>query len=251
MSGRLRYALKPQSWAFSLALLAAILSIAALVTLRLLWAGSWALVAVGAWFATRAWNRRDPLPFPYVLRPLLLLPRGPHSPEHLIAILSPRTGERFLEIGPGTGTHALPVARALAPGGVLEVLDVQQSMLDHVSRRAAEAGIVNIVTTNADAGSLPFPDGTFDGAYMVGVLGEIPDGQAALRELNRVLKPRGRLVVGEMFFDPDFVPLGGLAAQAAAAGLVLERTSGPRSFYFALFRPTLRSAAQAKEGRAS
>ncbi len=238
----MRYSLKPQTWAFSAALIAAVLAAAALVMLKLLWAATWAVVSVALWAATRAWNRRDPIPFPYVLRPLLLLPRGPHSPEHLIAILAPVAGERILEIGPGTGTHALPVARAVAPRGVLEALDIQRAMLEHVSRRAAEAGISNIVTTQADAQALPYPDRSFDASYMVGALGEIPDQHAALRELNRILKPGGRLIIGELFLDPDFVPLSDLTMHAAAAGLVLERTRGPRSFYFARFRPTATGA---------
>jgi hypothetical protein len=65
------------------------------------------------------------------------------------------------------------------------------------------------------------------------VLGEIPDQDAALREVARVLKPEGRLVVGELFGDPHFTSLGALERRAGAAGLRLERRSGPRFGYFA------------------
>jgi ubiquinone/menaquinone biosynthesis C-methylase UbiE len=74
-------------------------------------------------------------------------------------------------------------------------------MLDDVMSRARTQGITNIRA----ARGLPYGDGTFDAAYLVGVLGEIPDEPTALRELRRVLKPNGRLVIGEVFFDPDFV----------------------------------------------
>jgi ubiquinone/menaquinone biosynthesis C-methylase UbiE len=106
-----------------------------------------------------------------------------------------------------------------------------------LKQRAVRAGITNIVTTQGDAQALPYPSHTFDGAYMIGTLGEIPDEAAALRELRRVLKPRGRLVIGEVLVDPDYVSLAALKEKAHDAGLVLERTTGPRVSYFALFRP--------------
>jgi SAM-dependent methyltransferase len=94
-----------------------------------------------------------------------------------------------------------------------------------------------VVAKLGNGASLPYPEDDFDAAFLVTVLGEIPDPKAALRELRRVLKPTGRLVVGEIFFDPDFSRLGWLVKQAEAAGLRFERRSGPRSAYLARFRP--------------
>jgi ubiquinone/menaquinone biosynthesis C-methylase UbiE len=74
--------------------------------------------------------------------------------------------------------------------------DLQQEMLDHTMRRAAEAGVRTIEPRRGDARELPYADATFDAAYLVAVLGEVPDPDAALRELARILKPGGRLVVG-------------------------------------------------------
>ena len=133
--------------------------------------------------------------------------------------------------------HALPVALSLAPDGTLDVIDVQQQMLDDVMRRASEADITNIRAKRADARRLPYGDGIFDAAYLVGVLGEVPDGQAALRELRRVLKPSGRLVVGEVFFDPDFVVFGSLKGRAQQASFAFERRLGGSFSYLARFRP--------------
>jgi ubiquinone/menaquinone biosynthesis C-methylase UbiE len=112
---------------------------------------------------------------PHFLRWVLFLPRGAHSPEALKGILDPRGGERILEIGAGVGIHALPVAAWLLPTGVLDALDIQQQMLHDLKRRAVKAGITNIVATRGDAQALPYPSHTFDAAYMIGTLGEIPD----------------------------------------------------------------------------
>jgi ubiquinone/menaquinone biosynthesis C-methylase UbiE len=152
-------------------------------------------------------------------------------------ILEPRNGERILEVGPGIGIHAVPVAESLGPDGTLDVIDVQQEMLDDVTQRASETGITNIRAKRCDARQLPYGDGTFDGAYLIGVLGEIPDGQAALRELRRVLKSNGRLVIGEVFFDPDFVPLGSLKGRAEQASFAFEQRLGGSLSYLARFRP--------------
>lgn len=229
--------MKRQVWAIHISIGAVILSVAALISANPRWAAVWAVLTFSSWMATRVWNRQDPIPMPHFMRWALFLPRGPHSPQHLKRILKPRSGERILEVGPGVGVHALPIAAALLPSGVLDVLDIQHEMLDDLKRRAVKAGITNIVVTQGNAQALPYPRHTFDAAYMIGALGEIPDPAAALRELRRALKPKGRLVIGEVIIDPDFVSLPALEEKARDAGLVLERTTGSRFSYFALIRP--------------
>jgi ubiquinone/menaquinone biosynthesis C-methylase UbiE len=167
---------------------------------------------------------------------MLDLPKPFVTAERLRTILEPRPGEHLLEVGAGTGNDALPVAEAIRPDGTLDVLDLQQEMLDDVMARAGERGLGNIVATQGDARSLPYPDAGFDGAYLVTVLGEIPDQNAALRELRRVLRPGGRLVVGEVPFDPHFVTLGALRRRAERAGFAFERRLGPPALgYLARF----------------
>jgi len=104
-------------------------------------------------------------------------------------------------------------------------------------RLVRESGLANVTATEGDATRLPYEDASFDAAYLVTVLGEIPDQEAALGELRRVLKPEGRLVVGEVALDPHVVFPGRLRERAEAAGLRFERQVGGSLGYFARFAP--------------
>ena len=141
----------------------------------------------------------------------------------------------MLEVGPGSGYYTLAVAAHLEPAGILEILDVRRGFLDQTVGRARGRGLTNVGATLGDGSLLPYPSGCFDAAYLVTVLGEIPDPDEALWEMRRVLKPAGRLVVGEILIDPDFTTLSWLVNHARAAGLRLERRTGPLVGYFARF----------------
>ena len=216
---------------------------AIVMTIVELWRGhggsslGWAFAALLLGVATRYLALRFPSPMPHRLRWSLLVPRTNQSPAHLCNFLQPYDGERILEIGPGLGIHSVAVARALAPTGELVVVDMQQEMLDEVLQRANRANLTNIVAELGDAQRLAYPDNTFDAAYLLGVLGEIPDVQLALQEVRRVLKPTSRLVVGEVVFDPDCILFGTLNRQTEQAGFVFDRRLGGALSYLARFRP--------------
>ena len=102
----------------------------------------------------------------------------------------------MLEVGPGTGYYSLDVAEWVAPAGQLDIFDLQQEMLDHTMRRAAERTLDNLTPGQGDARRLPYPDASFDAAFLAAVLGEIPDfgdPHWLLRPLRAALIPsRGR-----------------------------------------------------------
>jgi ubiquinone/menaquinone biosynthesis C-methylase UbiE len=200
-----------------------------------------AAVAVATAYAL--WWRKNPSACPYSQRFFLEVPHPFITRGRLRELLDPKPGQRVLEVGPGTGYYAVHTVRWLSEGtprgerqGTLDVLDLQQRMLDHTTRRARALGLANVVPARGDARALPYADGTFDAAYLAVVLGEIPDQEAALRELRRVLKPGGRLVVGELFPDPHMVPFGSLLERAETTGLRFERRLGGPLGYFAAFR---------------
>ena len=180
--------------------------------------------------------RDDPSALPYEQRLWTEFPRPFVTRARLREMLMLEGNERVLEVGPGTGYYALHVARWLSPGGALDILDIQQQMLEHTMRRASELGVENIIPTRGDARELPYQDNAFDAAYLVATLGEIPDQQRALKELRRVLKPGGRLVVGEGQPDPHMVGFQTLQGLAEAAGLDFEQRIGGPLGYFARFK---------------
>ena len=229
--------MRKQDAAFLIAVATFLAALAAGCTGYFLWAGGLLVATVLVWLAARRWNRLEPGPMSHALSWVLRLPRGPHSVNSLLRILEPRPGERLLEIGPGIGIHAIPVAKSIAPTGVLEAIDVQPAMIQDLAARAQAAGVENLVATCASAAQLPYPDAAFDAVFLISVLGEIPNPAAALKEIRRVTKPGGRLVIGEIFVDPDYVPFGQLCNRARQVGFELERKQGLPLAFLARFRP--------------
>jgi ubiquinone/menaquinone biosynthesis C-methylase UbiE len=183
------------------------------------------------------WWRQNPSACPYGQRFWVEAPHPIITRERLRSVLRPEPGERLLEIGVGTGYYSLELAEWIRPGGTLELFDLQREFLDHAMRAAAARGLDNLVPTEGDATDLPYEDGSVDAVVLTAVLGEIPDTAAALREIHRVLKPGGRLVVGELFGDPHFTTRAALERMGAAAGLALQERSGNWFGYFARLAP--------------
>jgi ubiquinone/menaquinone biosynthesis C-methylase UbiE len=192
-----------------------------------------ALATLGA----ALWWRKNPSACPYGQRFWVEAPHPIVTRQRLRSVLAPTPGERLLEIGPGTGYYTFDMAEWIGPGGRVEIFDLQQEFLDHVMRGAMGRGLSNIFPTQGDATALPYEDASVDGVVLTAVLGEIPDPGAALREIRRVLRPGGRLIVGELFGDPHFTTIGSLREQAAPAGLALQQRSGNWFGYFARLTP--------------
>jgi ubiquinone/menaquinone biosynthesis C-methylase UbiE len=178
------------------------------------------------------WWRKNPSACPYGQRFWVEAPHPIITRERLRSVLRPEPGERILEIGPGVGYYTLDMAEWVGPAGKVEIFDLQQEFLDHTMSRAGERGLANVVPTRGDATALPYDEDSMDAVVLTAVLGEIPDPVAALRQIRRVLKPAGRLVVGELFGDPHFTTQAALRRQAVEAGLRGESHSGNWFGYF-------------------
>jgi len=193
--------------------------------------------AGGVTLAAALWWRKNPSACPYGQRFWVEAPHPFITRDRLREVLRPQPGERHLELGVGTGYYSCELAEWVGSEGTLELFDLQQEFLDHTIRAAADRGLTNVIPTQGDATNLPYEDASVDAVILTAVLGEIPDRTAALLEIRRVLKPEGRLVVGELFGDPHFTSRGSLQRLGAEAGLELIESSGPALGYFARLHP--------------
>ena len=116
-----------------------------------------------------------------------------------IAALAPRPNEHILDVGCGNGLMLTELSGAVGPGGHVTGIDLSDDMLRSARRRCGATPNVSILKSNADA--LPFEDDIFHGVISVQVFEYFPELGPVLNECHRVLKPGGRLVVGDMHFD--------------------------------------------------
>ena len=115
----------------------------------------------------------------------------------VVKAVEPKPGERILDLAAGTGTSSQPFADA---GAVVIPCDFSLGMLT-VGKKAKP----HLPFTAGDGTRLPFADATFDAVTISFGLRNIVDHEAGLREMRRVTKPGGRLVVCE-FSRPTYAP---------------------------------------------
>jgi ubiquinone/menaquinone biosynthesis C-methylase UbiE len=134
-------------------------------------------------------------------------------------------GTRILDAGCGAGLAAVSLARR---GYLVQAVDAVPAMVELTSRRASDAGVEQTVTTTlGSVDSLPFGDGAFPLAVMMGVLPWLPSFEPPMREMHRVIQPSGHLIVSLdnrwslcRFFDPFINPLLSPAKEAARSFLI-------------------------------
>jgi phosphatidylethanolamine/phosphatidyl-N-methylethanolamine N-methyltransferase len=102
-----------------------------------------------------------------------------------------KSGDRVLEVGVGTGINASLYPRDCAVTGI----DLSDSMLEKARERVARKGVRNIRLLEMDAADLKFSDNSFDIVYAPYVISVVPDPVAVVRELRRVCRPGGRLII--------------------------------------------------------
>ncbi len=104
-----------------------------------------------------------------------------------------KRGDQVLDVAAGTGATLFPAARAVGKGGRVVGVDLAPGMVAVLNDRIAEQGLGNATALVADAERLPFDDEAFDVVICGFALFFFPDVQAALGEMWRVLRPRGRV----------------------------------------------------------
>lgn len=114
--------------------------------------------------------------------------------ERVVETLELSPGQTVADVGAGSGRYSRPLARAVAPGGVVYAVDIDQGALDRNQRAAKDEGLTNITPVLAEASDAKIPE-PVDVIFFSDSLHHVPDPPAYVKHVRRYLKPGGRIVV--------------------------------------------------------
>jgi phosphatidylethanolamine/phosphatidyl-N-methylethanolamine N-methyltransferase len=139
-----------------------------------------------------------------------------HGRRRAMARLAPKDGESILEVGVGTGLSALQYP----PGCRVAAIDLSAPMLARARGRLTRRRVEHVRLCRMDAARLGFPDACFDAVYAPYVINVVDNPLRVAREMIRVCRPGGRLVLLNHFAsrdrpDPIAISLAGRLATSA------------------------------------
>jgi ubiquinone/menaquinone biosynthesis C-methylase UbiE len=181
------------------------IALTTLIVIAIVWAVISALATIFLWlFLRERYGRVGPMPVSQALMQLSPQRRRMHRADETVRSFHLCEGDTVLELGPGPGYFSIEAARVVGATGHVLCVDLQPGMTRILQGRLAEAHVTNAAPLVGEAASLPLAGASVDAAYLVHVLGEIPDRPTALAELRRVIRPGGTLSILETLTDPDY-----------------------------------------------
>ena len=148
-----------------------------------------------------------------------------------IGLLELKPGETVLDLGSGAGIDAFLAAREVGPQGRVIGVDMTPQMLERARRNAASTRQGNVEFREGRLEALPVEDASIDAITSNCVINLVPDKAAVFREVARVLKPGGRMVVADIVLD---APLPEAVAKDLAAWVGCISGALPRQEYIRL-----------------
>jgi SAM-dependent methyltransferase len=117
-----------------------------------------------------------------------------------------RAGERVVDVGCGAGIDSLIASRMVGDDGCVRGVDMTPAMLEKARASARAMGATNVEFLEGYAEALPADDEWADVIISNGVLNLFPDKLAGLQEMARVLRPGGRLQIGDIVVEKPVSP---------------------------------------------
>lgn len=114
-----------------------------------------------------------------------------------------REGESVLDIGCGGGVDTMVAAAMTGPTGRVVGIDMSSEMVERARQNLSQTNLKNVSFHESSAEDLPFPDKDFDVVISSGVFNLVPEKLKALREVFRVAKPGGRLMMADQVLTGD------------------------------------------------
>jgi len=147
--------------------------------------------------------------------------------ERATTCLHLSAGSKVLDVGCGIGGATFPLAEITGPNGLAAGVDISSAMIEAANgRRAGRAGIEFQI---GQAGAIPYPDHFFDAARCERVFLYLPDRLAAIREMKRVVKPGGTIVLLDTELDCTAVYSNKPALTRKMTSLVAATIANPNS----------------------